>query len=203
MVKDDRRPPVPTQEQFFDRVTQLLKSGRCRAADAAIEKDALATARLLVQEGQRAAALIAHLLDILLALRQPAGQPNTTPAWSSKAYDARDRDDLIGEILFDKGWDPLARNMPKLVEREFAQRHPDIPIDDRTVAYVLKAFGFIRLYWVREEILRETGLDLKAPGTRERLGAEIRKRHPEIEPRIISMVLTRLERGDEDAPTEG
>jgi hypothetical protein len=147
---------APTKGQFRAQVLQLLKSGRSRTADAAIEKDALATARLLMQEGERAAALIAHLLDILLALRQPAGQPNTTPAWSSKAYDARDRDDLIGEILIDKDWDPLARNMPQKVETEFIRRHPDIPIDDRTVAYALKTFGFIRLYWVREEILMKT-----------------------------------------------
>jgi hypothetical protein len=196
-----RTPPAPSPGQFRDKLTQLLKGGYSRTADFAAQRDALATATALMQQGEEAAAFTAHLIDILLGLRQPAGQPNTAPASSAKAHSGRDRDDLIIEILADKNWDHREWGMKARVMREFERRHPKIPIDYRTVAYALQVFELtIDLYDVREEILKETRWDLKAPDTRQLLVAEIQKRYPEIELRVIGTALTRLERGDEDAP---
>jgi hypothetical protein len=138
-------------------------------------------------------------LKLIAALKEGAGQRNSTPAWSSKAKTAMKRDDLIIEILLDKNWDdPKKRGMKRRVAHAWRQRHPDNPISERNMAQILKTLGSIRdVFWAREDILNETRWDLKAEATREQLKAKIHKRHPEITKRIIGAVLTRLERGDE------
>jgi hypothetical protein len=136
-------------------------------------------------------------LALLAALKEGSGR-NPATAWSSKAKTAMERDDLIIEILMDKNWAPSKRAVKSHVARAWRQRHPDNPISERTLAQILKTLGSLRdVFWAREEILDETGWDLKAEATRERLKAEIHERHPEISARIVGAILTRRSRGDE------
>jgi hypothetical protein len=90
----------PTKEQFCAQVLQLVKSGRSRAADPDTERDALATAQLLMQQGEKTAELASHLLDILLALRKPVAGSKTAPARAARKLNAgRDAEARYARIL--------------------------------------------------------------------------------------------------------
>jgi hypothetical protein len=181
--------PASTKEQFLGKVQQLLESGRSRVADAAVEKDALAAAEQLMQQGEKTAELASHLLDILLALRKPVAGPKTASAQEGRKRSAKqDAEARYARILAASEKHKIDLHSPnavQLIDQRLREDGGD-PIPQRTLYSDLEHLERLDnlIIWTAQKLKidpRTTDLNDSV----ERVWIDLRKRRHDIRPSTI------------------